>query len=53
MNCSGAGFRSGGGDDGGVLHRAGAAERLDHLRDGRALLADRDVDAVHVLAASG
>ena len=40
------GFGSGRGDDGGELHRACAGELLDHLRDGRALLPDRHVDAV-------
>src|SRR5277367_6029733 len=44
------GFRSGRGDDGGKLHRAGAGELLDHLRDGRALLPDRHVEAMHVQA---
>ena len=33
-----------------VLHRAVLLERGDGLRDGRALLADRDVDALHALA---
>ena len=32
-----------------VLERAVLAQRLDGLRDGRALLADRDVDALHAL----
>src|SRR5258708_13540640 len=45
-----SGFGSGRGDDGGKLHRARAGELLDHLRDGRALLPDRDVKAVHALA---
>src|SRR5271156_5832245 len=44
------GFRSGRGDDGGKLHRARAGELLDHLRDGRALLPDRHVEAMHALA---
>ena len=44
------GVRRGGGDDGGVLHGADAGEALDDLRDGRALLADGDVEAVHVAA---
>ena len=37
-------------DDDRVLHRTGVAQPLDHLRDRRALLADRDVDADHVPA---
>ena len=45
-----SGFGSGRGDDGGELHRARAGQLLDHLRDGRALLPDRHVDAVHVEA---
>ena len=36
-------------DDGGVLHRAGLLEGAAHGRDGRALLADGDVDAAHLL----
>ena len=32
-----------------VLERAVLAQRLDGLRDGRTLLADRDVDALHAL----
>ena len=40
-----------GGDDDGVLHRAVLAQRLDGLGDGRALLADGDVDALHAEAA--
>ena len=40
-----------GGDDDGVLHRAVLAQRLDRLGDGRALLADGDVDALHAQAA--
>src|SRR5699024_7520405 len=39
----------GGRDDGGVLHRAGLLERRAHRGDGRALLADGDVDAAHLL----
>ena len=39
------------GDDDRVLHRARVAQPLDHLRDRRALLPDRDVDADHVPAA--
>ncbi len=31
-----------------VLHRTAVAEELVHLRDGRSLLADRNVDALHV-----
>src|SRR5437879_6557559 len=45
------GFRSGRGDDGRVFHRAVTTQLLDHLRDRRALLADRHVDTLHVLAA--
>ena len=37
-------------DDDGVLHGAVVLERLHHLRHGRALLADRDVDADDVAA---
>src|ERR1700730_15690837 len=44
-------FRSGRRDHRGVFHRAMAVELVDHLRDGRALLPDRDVKALHVLAA--
>ena len=41
---------SGGGvDDRRVLHRPGVAQPFHHLRHGRRLLADRDVDALHVL----
>src|SRR5699024_7564540 len=36
-------------DDGGVLHRAVLLERGAHRGDGRALLADGDVDAAHLL----
>ncbi len=32
------------GDDAGVIHRTVLRERLGYLRDGRALLADRDID---------
>src|SRR5690606_13161783 len=39
-----------GGDDGGVLHRAGLFEGALDAGDGGALLADRDVDAAHLLA---
>ena len=44
--------RLGGGrsDDDRIFHRAILFERADDLRDGRALLADRDVDAVELLA---
>jgi hypothetical protein len=41
--------RRGRGDDDGVFHRAVLFERLHDLRDGRALLADGDVDAVELL----
>ena len=40
----------GGGDDDRVVDRAGLLELLDQLGDGRALLADGDVDAVELLA---
>ena len=45
------GLLGGGRDDDRVVHRALVAELLVHLRDGRGLLADRDVDADHVAAA--
>ena len=45
------GVGGGGGHDDGVLERAGLAEQLDQLCDGRALLADGDVHAVHALLA--
>ena len=38
----------GGGDDDGVVQRAGVLERLDDLRHGRALLADGDIDAIEL-----
>ena len=41
---------SGRGDDDGIFHRAILFERADDLGDGRALLADGDVDAVELLA---
>ncbi len=44
------GLGRGRGDDDRVVHRAGVLQPLPHLRDGRRLLADRDVDADHVLA---
>src|ERR1700691_5723832 len=44
-------FRSGRGDHRGVFHRTMAVELVDHLGDGRAFLPDRDVEALHVLAA--
>src|SRR6185437_15714411 len=47
----GGGLAGGGGDDDGVFHRAVFRERLDHLRDGGALLTDGAVDANHVVAA--
>src|SRR5699024_1485987 len=37
------------GDDGGVLHRTVLLERRPHRGDGRALLADGDVDAADLL----
>ena len=43
------GLVRGRGDDRRVRHRAGFLQPLVHLRDGRGLLADRDVDALHVL----
>ena len=46
----GRGFRSGRGDDDRIFHRAIFFERADDLRDGRALLPNRDVDAVELLA---
>ena len=45
------GFGSGRRDHRGVFHRAVTVELVDHLGDGRALLPDRDVEALHVLAA--
>src|SRR6185436_9670042 len=44
------GFRGRGVDHDGVVHRPVLLERLHDLRDGRLLLADRDVDADDVLA---
>src|ERR1700732_456043 len=44
-------FRRGRRDHGGVFHRAMTVELVDHLGNGRALLPDRDVKALHVLAA--
>src|SRR5271170_1067014 len=41
------------GDDGCVFHRAGVFERLDDLRDRRALLPDGDVDAIELLLLVG
>ena len=38
------------GDDDGIFHRAIFLERADDLGDGRALLPDRDIDAVKLLA---
>src|SRR6185295_17162104 len=43
-------LRRGRGDDDGIVHRAILLERADDLGDGRALLADGDVDAVELLA---
>jgi len=40
------GVGSGGGDDDRIFQRAALFEHLHELRDGRALLADGDVDAV-------
>ena len=50
MYCIGAGIGGRSGDDDGVLHRAEVFERLDHLRDGRTLLADGAVNANQVAA---
>jgi hypothetical protein len=44
------GLRRGRGDDDGIFHRAVLFELTHDLRDGRALLADGDVDAVELLA---
>ncbi len=44
------GLRRGRGDDDGIFHRAIFFERADDLGDGRALLPDRDIDAVELLA---
>ncbi len=41
------------GDDDRVVHRALVLQALVHLRDGRALLPDRDVDADHVRVRAG
>ena len=38
----------GGGDHDGIVHGAVVLEHLDELRDGRALLADGDVDAIEL-----
>ena len=38
------------GDNDGIVHGAAAGERIDELGDGRALLADGDIDADDVLA---
>ncbi len=43
-------FRRGGGDDDGIFERAVILQRLDDLRHGRALLADRDIDAIELAA---
>ena len=51
MYCKRRRVRRRGDDDDGVVHRAGGAQALDHLGDGRFLLADGDVDADDVLAA--
>src|SRR6185369_4293611 len=42
-------FRGGGGDDDGVFQGAVVFQGLHELRDGRALLADGDVDAIELL----
>ncbi len=47
------GFGRGGGYHDGVFHRAVLLERAHDLRHGRALLADRDIDAVEFLALVG
>src|SRR5690606_34205684 len=46
----GCGFRRGRGDHDRIFHRTILFELADDLRDGRALLADGDVDAVELLA---
>ncbi len=38
----------GGGDDDGIFERAVLLQHLDELRDGRALLPDRDIDAIEL-----
>ncbi len=43
-------FGGGGGHDDGVVHGPGVGQNLHHLRDGRAFLPDRAVDADHVAA---
>ncbi|MDT4853252.1 hypothetical protein FQZ97_875120 [compost metagenome] len=45
----GSGFRSRGGHDDGVVHRAGLLQGTHHVLDRRGLLANRDVNAGHVL----
>lgn len=47
------GLRGSGGNDDGVLHGIIFLERLDELRNGGALLADSDVDAVELLGLIG
>src|SRR5262249_35018820 len=42
-------FGGSGGDDDGIFHRAILFELADDLGDGRALLTDRDIDAVELL----
>ncbi len=45
----GSRFRGAGSHDDGVFHRAGLFQRAHHVLDRRSLLADRNVDAGHVL----
>jgi hypothetical protein len=49
----GSGLRGGSGDNNGVLHGVVLLEGLDELSDGRALLANGDVDTVKLLALVG
>ena len=50
MYCSEAGSAAEDGHDNGVVHRARVGQHLHHLRNRRALLPDRAVDADHVAA---
>ena len=50
MYCIAADSDADGGDDDRVFHRAVLFELAHHVRDGRRLLSDRDVDAEEVLA---
>src|SRR3546814_9253821 len=51
--CSSDLLRRGRGDDDRIFHRAIFFELTHDLRDGRALLADGDVDAIELLALIG